>query len=509
MKKYGKYEKRPEGVPAKQPKVKSALLQTYLTSLLCMVLCVTMFFGTSYAWFTSEVNNTANEIYIGTLDVGLFKQNTSDQGTELIDLSEEGKKLFDSNIRWEPGYTALETIQIVNEGDLAFKYVLSFTEGAAKDAEDQEVTLADVAKHFDVWVYDYYDHGNVAPTLTTYKAIAQENSGWVYGGSLDQLLDGKVVLEGNMLTVRDEATGETVATADTYTIALHMKEDADESIMGHKLSLNVKLVAYQKSSEADDLGITDYDQLVATEKDLREAFQNGGQVTLLEDIVLTEGLTVASDKTVVLDLNGHTVSQAEECTGSYAMISNKGTLTITGNGKISFKDTGTGDSSFGWGSYTIHNSGTLVVENGIIEHLGEQAAGTHCIQALFQYSGSTTINGGTISTPNYRSIRLWHGDMTINGGVIDGQVWVQTQTGESAALTINGASFSPNGNDMSSVFLENDKNTVTFSVTAGEFETKIGATKPENLAGSISGGVFTGDAKNNTADILFAASFEG
>ena len=73
MKKYGKYEKRPEGVPAKQPKVKSALLQTYFTSLLCMVLCVTMFFGTSYAWFTSEVSNTGNEIYIGTLDVGLFK----------------------------------------------------------------------------------------------------------------------------------------------------------------------------------------------------------------------------------------------------------------------------------------------------------------------------------------------------------------------------------------------------------------------------------------------------
>ena len=32
-----------------------------MKKMLCMVLCVTMFFGTSYAWFTSEVNNEGNE----------------------------------------------------------------------------------------------------------------------------------------------------------------------------------------------------------------------------------------------------------------------------------------------------------------------------------------------------------------------------------------------------------------------------------------------------------------
>lgn len=503
MKKYGKYEKRPEGVPAKQPKVKSALLQTYLTSLLCMVLCVTMFFGTSYAWFTSEVNNTANEIYIGTLDVGLFAGEK--------DLSDSNNKLFDANIRWEPGYTALETIQIVNEGDLAFKYVLSFTEGAAKDAEDQEVTLADVAKYFDVWVYDYYDHGNVAPTLTTYKAIAQENSGWVYGGSLDQLLDGKVVLEGNMLTVRDEATGETVATADTYTIALHMKEDADESIMGHKLSLNVKLVAYQKSSEADDLGITDYDQLVATEKDLREAFQNGGHITLLEDIVLTEGVSVPADKTVVLDLNDHSISQEKECTDSYSMITNNGTLTVkdSGNeGKITFKDTGVGDSSFGWGSYTIGNYGTLVIESGTIENLTtlNETSVQHMYCAIHQGWGakSTTINGGKISAPTYRSIRVNNGAMFINAGEMDGQVWMHPFA-DDTSLAITGGEFSPNGVDYSSVYVENGSKTVNVTISGGNFSTKIGVANPDVLAGCITGGEFTAEAKTNTASILFAS----
>ena len=511
MKKYGKYEKMPDGTRAKQPPVKSVLLQTYFTSLICLVLCVSMFFGTSYAWFTSDVNNIGNEIYIGTLDVELEKKLADGTWGSLSEIENDlnKTKLFNKNTRWEPGYTALETIKVINEGDLAFKYVLSFTDGAAKDAEDKEVVLADIAKHFDVWVYDYYDHGNVAPTPTSYKAITEEGSGWTYAGSLDRLLAGQVVLEGNMVTVRDESTGESVATEDTYTIALHMKEDADENVMGHKISLNVKLIAYQKASEADDFGNKDYDQLVATEKDLREAFKNGGPVTLLEDIVLTGGVSVPADKTVVLNMNGHSISQIQECTGSYAMIDNKGSLTITGNGKISFTDTGIGDPNFGWGSYTIRNEGTLIVENGTIEHLGAQAAGTHCIQAIFQYSGSTTINGGTISTPAYRSVRLWHGNMTINGGVMDGQVWVQTQTGKSASLTINGGSFDPNGEDMSSVYVENEKNTVTFSVTNGEFKTKIGASKPDDLAGSITGGTFTEAAKKGTADVLFAEIFEG
>lgn len=521
MKKYDEYEKQSElkadQVPAakaagKQPHKKNVLLQTYFTSLLGLILCVSMFFGTSYAWFTSEVNNTANEIYVGTLKVGLYK---GEACTPENSLATNSKKLFDSNIRWEPGYTALEVITVKNEGDLAFKYALSFTDGTL--AAGSGASLDAVAKHFEVWVFNHRNPNHTYVKPASYAGISEAN-GWKYIGNLVNILNGEVVLEGNMVTVRqagqnadaiNPGTTDGVGTLDTYTIALHMNEDAKSDVMGHKIMLNVKLVAYQKASEADALDNKDYDQLVVTENDLREALKNGGQVTLLEDIVLSETVSIPADKTVVLDLNGHNISQTKACTESYEMINNKGTLTITGNGKISFTDAGTGDPNFGWGSYTIRNEGTLVVENSTIEHLGTQTAGTHCIQAIYQYAGSTTINDGIISTPNYRSIRLWHGDVIINGGVMDGQVWVQTQTGDPASLTINGGSFSPNGDDMSSVYVENEKNTVAFSVTGGEFETKIGASKPDDLAGSITGGEFSEVAKKDTADILFAETFEG
>ena len=238
------------------------------------------------------------------------------------------------------------------------------------------------------------------------------------------------------------------------------------------------------------------DGVIDTEAELVAAIAAGGTVKLDADIKLLDPLTNSGD--VTLDLNGYTLSHEAECTSSYQMINNKGTLTITGNGKISFTDTGVGDPAFGWGSYTIRNEGTLVVENGTVEHLGAQTFATHCIQAIFNYSGSTTILDGTISTPNYRSVRLWHGSLTVKGGTLDGQVWVQTQTGIPAELTIEGGSFGPNGGDGSSVYITNDKNTVALSVSGGYFPTKIGAYDAQAMAGGITGGVFSESAVQNT-----------
>lgn len=248
--------------------------------------------------------------------------------------------------------------------------------------------------------------------------------------------------------------------------------------------------------------------------DLRDAMAaaDGKTVTVLRDVELTEAVTIAAGKTVTLDLNGKTISQSKACTENYNMILNKGNLTVTGNGTISFTDTGAGDPNFGWGSYTLRNEGTLVVENGTIEHLGAQNGNgsvKHMYCAIFQYSGSATINGGTISTPTYRSVRLWKGDMTINGGEFEGQVWVQS-VDESAKLTVTGGTFAPRGVDGSSLFIGNVDNqgklhAVDLAVTGGTFTTKIGANNPEAVKGAITGGTFSASAKDNTSSALIAA----
>lgn len=262
MKKYGKYEKRPEGVPEKQPPVKSVLLQTYFTSLLCLVLCVTMFFGTTYAWFTSEVTNQGNEIYIGTLDVELQDV----EGNSL----EGDHPIFDGSIRWEPGYTALETIKVVNKGDLAFLYELTFV----NNGTDSEI-LAEVAKNFVVYIHKgAYAAGEEVPkSFAEIETSAETDGAWqqiMLGqnpATLADILEKKIsVISDSMSDVRSDTADPTAstpgpndskATEHTYIIALHMKEDADgKNIMGQKIQLNVRLEAYQRAYEEDGFGTT-------------------------------------------------------------------------------------------------------------------------------------------------------------------------------------------------------------------------------------------------------------
>lgn len=297
MKKYGKYEKRPEGVPEKQPKVKSMLLQTYFTSLLCLVLCVTMFFGTSYAWFTSEVTNEGNEIYIGTLDVDLLLGDKSLKDDTSI-------KVFDDKIRWEPGYTALRTLTVQNKGDLAFRYALKFI--IEDNADSSE--LMKVAGLFDVWVYK----GTYTKEPDDTFAVMTTKEGWKPVGTLAEVLEGKAVFEGSMS--KDQVMNESQTKLDTkqsYTIALHMQENASADVMGKKIGLNVKLTAYQMSSEQDDFGNGGYDSsatptwYVSNTDELLDTLSKAGQG---DTIVMKAGTyTIAENEKLQITTNSLTL----------------------------------------------------------------------------------------------------------------------------------------------------------------------------------------------------------
>lgn len=294
----------------KKPEVKSVMQQTFFTSLLCLVLSVTMFFGTSYAWFANEVNNTDNEIYIGTLDVGFFKETDSDP----VDLADSSQKLFDKKICWEPGYTALETVRVVNEGDLTFDYELLFTDGKDTAPAESTLKLEDVAQFFDVWVYDHQEKSE--PTLTSYADITAEDSGWVKAGTLAELLSGKPVLKGVMTRipkpVQTAAEGETQTQepADRYTIALHMHDGADASVMGHRIGLNVKLVAYQRMQEQDGFGQTNYADFttVSGAVALKEGLLSGKEILMLANIGLGEIEECVVMNGGVLDGNNNTIT---------------------------------------------------------------------------------------------------------------------------------------------------------------------------------------------------------
>lgn len=143
----------------------------------------------------------------------------------------------------------------------------------------------------------------------------------------------------------------------------------------------------------------------------------GKIVQLLTDA--TENITIAENKQITLDLNGHTLDGG---TGNAkAAILNKGNVTITDTsadktGTIKRDDQGAqGETSY----YVIDNNGTMVIDQAnVINNSGSKGS------SLIRNGGvdnvsSLTINGGTFEQQNFIAVKNdGNGELTINGGTL-------------------------------------------------------------------------------------------
>ena len=90
------------------------------SSVVALILCFSMLVGTTFAWFTDEVRSGKNQIVAGNLDIELY---WSDDAATWHRVDEK-TNIFKENAKWEPGYTEVVYLKIVNEGSLALKYQL-------------------------------------------------------------------------------------------------------------------------------------------------------------------------------------------------------------------------------------------------------------------------------------------------------------------------------------------------------------------------------------------------
>ena len=214
----------------------------------------------------------------------------------------------------------------------------------------------------------------------------------------------------------------------------------------------------------NDLGIKEEISYVDTIESLQDKINNapdgtstkivlGGDVAI-EATTRAEsqyGLVIPAVKNIVLDLNGHTISQTKAQTGAYAMIDNRGTLTIEDSsedkiGEIAYGDTGNGGN---YVSNTISNSGVLTINGGTIENNSSATVAANGYPHPIDNSGTLTINGGTFTNnANYSTMRIWCTTdddtiVTINGGTFNGSIDFQTPNASAnkGTLTINGGTF--------------------------------------------------------------------
>ena len=96
-------------------KTKFALLQ----SVICLLLCMSMLIGTTFAWFTDSVTSGNNIIAAGNLDIEL-EYLDGDTWKKV----NESTNVFKNDTLWEPGHTEVVYLKVSNAGTLALKYQL-------------------------------------------------------------------------------------------------------------------------------------------------------------------------------------------------------------------------------------------------------------------------------------------------------------------------------------------------------------------------------------------------
>ena len=248
---------------------------------------------------------------------------------------------------------------------------------------------------------------------------------------------------------------------------------------------------------------------------------DGKTVVVLDNITLTETVTVAAGTTVTLDLNGKTVSQTKEQTTGYQMILNDGNLTIVDNtneklGKISYTDSGNGGQ---YVSNTITNRGTITVKSGTIENLSSQTVAQngypYAIDSSIWGDASevnTIVEGGKVHGATYSAIRLRADstsepvNVTVSGGEIVGTIEVQVPSSTVAgkgALVISGGKLSNSGTSNVLFFFGSGASAenIEVSVTGGEFTGNITISSSYPIGDNfnknfITGGTFSTDVND-------------
>ena len=225
---------------------------------------------------------------------------------------------------------------------------------------------------------------------------------------------------------------------------------------------------------------------------LADAFklaENGATISLLGDIVLESGVTVAAGKEYTLDLAGKTLSLVSNVMGGY-LIQNNGVLTI-GNGTVDYTYNGEADNTYGKGNYVITNRGTLTIESDatIINKTDSMAHANYAIDNISVSADTALTVKGTVSFENGTAIRQCTSGKANSLNVEDGATIVAKTYGIQIFLSTSDATVAP----------EVDL-TITGGTISGEYAiTSVSMGNSfENVNITIEGGVLNGDVAFTT-----------
>ncbi len=371
------------------------LKKSLICSAFSMLLCSSMFVGTTYAWFTDNVTVPTNQIVAGNLDIELLAKNESTKSYEKID---ENTQIFKKDTLWEPGHVEVVNLQVANVGSLALQYQIGIN--IVKEQESTSV----LGSHLKLSEHIKYA---LIDGEQTYASRAQAIEAAETAKS--ELLGALVTRSDYILYPKNKATSETPS-EKCMTLIVYMPTTVGNEA-NHKIGeptpsidLGVNLSAKQVPFEEDSFG-NQYDNTerfaAAIDGKLYKSLsaalkesKDGETIVLLKDIATYQvAYSPSVSKKLTIDLNQHmiyTPAPTTEETKNYfdwfMVLYNKSAdaqadMTIK-NGKI---------DCYGSGFY-VYNGAKLTLENVEVNAKGANGKTTYAIDIASYGSSPVTVS---------------------------------------------------------------------------------------------------------------------
>lgn len=399
---------------------KNTTRRSLLVSALMLLVCTTMFVGSTFAWFTDSVTSSNNKIQSGTLKLDL--ELLEEDGW--VSIKESNQAIFDYE-NWEPGYTDVKVLRITNKGTLALKWLAKFT---------SETKLSDLANVIDVYVKT-----GVEEQPKGRSDIAD----WTKVGTVSEFVNTiEETTNGSLLPEKSEYLG----------IALKMQESAGNEYQNLNLggAFDIQILATQFTYEEDsfddqydkDLTPLEEGDILVEEEGIQYVYTNDGEVVLYlipedyaeDTVTLKEGTTAIGNyafaynnnvKTVNLPSTVRSLGRGFDSSNVEKVVLNEGLVVIDSR---AFRSTPNlkevvipstvkviADSAF-------QKSGIKeIVIPATVETIGETCFGSSKIETV-TFEGNTAIQGYAFrGCPNLRTVNMNGDDVTMVPSTLNGR----------------------------------------------------------------------------------------
>ena len=219
-----------------------------ISSTLALLMCVAMLIGTTFAWFTDTASTGVNKIVSGNLDVKLMYSTDMQTWKEATDQT----KLFDDNALWEPGYTQVVYLKIVNAGKLALKYEAGFSKNYTSNR----------GKNVNGDWYRVDNYLKIGTAETTTKFANREDV-WSAIAATEKTLAKDVMFTDGWITLKAGESSKPFAVAIYMPTSVGNEANASKNRPSSVSGLGIEVRATQATVESDSFD-NNYDANAAT-----------------------------------------------------------------------------------------------------------------------------------------------------------------------------------------------------------------------------------------------------